>query len=78
SATFTCKLPHPDMKSVQGWLDGSPQHNNFVTEISEQYGTVHTPTLKEVACHDSSTVTFQAGSLLFSAELLVRGILLWR
>lgn len=74
SATFTCELSHPGVKNVQWWLDGSPLHNNFVTEISEQDGMVHTLTLNDVACHDSGTVTFRAGSLISSAKLLVKGI----
>ncbi|PKK31958.1 obscurin, cytoskeletal calmodulin and titin-interacting RhoGEF, transcript variant X16 [Columba livia] len=72
SATFTCELSHPGVKNVQWWLDGSPLHNNFVTEISEQDGMVHTLTLNDVACHDSGTVTFRAGSLISSAKLLVK------
>ncbi|NXD07953.1 OBSCN protein, partial [Nothocercus nigrocapillus] len=76
SATFTCEVSSPGVKNVQWWLDGSPLHNNFVTEISERDGTVHTLTLKDVACHDSGTVTFRAGSLISSAKLLVKGILL--
>ncbi|NXK47743.1 OBSCN protein, partial [Chauna torquata] len=74
SATFTCELSHPGIKNVQWWLDGSPLHNNFVTEISEQDGIIHTLTLNDVACHDSGTVTFRAGSLISSAKLLVKGI----
>jgi len=74
SATFTCELSHPGVKNVQWWLDGSPLHNNFVTEISEQDGIIHTLTLNDVACHDSGTVTFRAGSLISSAKLLVKGI----
>uniref|UniRef100_A0A669QNP8 Obscurin n=1 Tax=Phasianus colchicus TaxID=9054 RepID=A0A669QNP8_PHACC len=58
--------------NVQWWLDGSPLHNNFVTEISEQDGIIHTLTLNDVACHDSGTVTFRAGSLISSAKLLVK------
>ncbi|NXX39268.1 OBSCN protein, partial [Tricholaema leucomelas] len=76
SATFTCELSHPGVKNVQWWLDGSPLHNNLVTEISEQDGMIHTLTLNDVACHDSGTVTFRAGSLISSAKLLVKGILL--
>ncbi|XP_074757193.1 obscurin isoform X8 [Athene noctua] len=72
SATFTCELSHPGVKNVQWWLDGSPLHNNFVTEISERDGMVHTLTLNDVACHDSGTVTFRAGSLISSAKLLVK------
>ncbi|XP_053913945.1 obscurin isoform X12 [Cuculus canorus] len=72
SATFTCELSHPGVKNVQWWLDGSPLHNNFVTEISEQDGIIHTLTLNDVACHDSGTVTFRAGSLISSAKLLVK------
>uniref|UniRef100_A0A8B9M7M9 Obscurin, cytoskeletal calmodulin and titin-interacting RhoGEF n=2 Tax=Neoaves TaxID=3078114 RepID=A0A8B9M7M9_9AVES len=74
SATFTCELSHPGVKNVQWWLDGSPLHNNFVTEISQQDGMIHTLTLNDVACHDSGTVTFRAGSLISSAKLLVKGI----
>lgn len=74
SATFTCELSHPGVKNVQWWLDGSPLHNNFVTEISEQDGIIHTLTLNDVACHDSGTVTFRAGSLISTAKLLVKGI----
>ncbi|XP_029863782.1 obscurin isoform X27 [Aquila chrysaetos chrysaetos] len=72
SATFTCELSHPGVKNVQWWLDGSPLHNNFVTEISQQDGMIHTLTLNDVACHDSGTVTFRAGSLISSAKLLVK------
>uniref|UniRef100_A0A672TQ42 Obscurin n=1 Tax=Strigops habroptila TaxID=2489341 RepID=A0A672TQ42_STRHB len=72
SATFTCELSHPGVKNVQWWLDGSPLHNNFVTEISEQDGIIHTLTLNDVACHDSGTVTFRAGSLISTAKLLVK------
>ena len=60
SATFTCELSHPGVKNV--------------TEISEQDGIIHTLTLNDVACHDSGTVTFRAGSLISSAKLLVKGI----
>lgn len=74
SATFTCELSHPGVKNVQWWLDGTPLHNNLVTEISEQDGRIHTLTLNDVACHDSGTVTFRAGSLISSAKLLVKGI----
>ncbi|XP_068862351.1 obscurin isoform X14 [Aphelocoma coerulescens] len=72
SATFTCELSHPGVKNVQWWLDGTPLHNNLVTEISEQDGRIHTLTLNDVACHDSGTVTFRAGSLISSAKLLVK------
>lgn len=74
SATFTCELSHPGVKNVQWWLDGTPLHNNLVTEISEQDGRIHTLTLNDVACHDSGTVTFRAGSLISTAKLLVKGI----
>ncbi|NWZ70873.1 OBSCN protein, partial [Acrocephalus arundinaceus] len=74
SATFTCKLSHPGVKNVQWWLDGTLLHNNLVTEISEQDGRIHTLTLNDVACHDSGTVTFRAGSIISSAKLLVKGI----
>ncbi|XP_035173164.1 obscurin isoform X6 [Oxyura jamaicensis] len=72
SATFTCELSQPGVKNVQWWLDGCPLHNNFVTEISEQDGIIHTLTLNDVACHDSGTVTFRAGSLISTAKLLVK------
>ncbi|XP_021393666.2 obscurin isoform X15 [Lonchura striata] len=72
SATFTCELSHPGVRNVQWWLDGTPLHNNLVTEISEQDGRIHTLTLNDVACHDSGTVTFRAGSLISSAKLLVK------
>ncbi|XP_041899175.1 obscurin isoform X8 [Corvus kubaryi] len=72
SATFTCELSHPGVKNVQWWLDGTPLHNNLVTEISEQDSRIHTLTLNDVACHDSGTVTFRAGSLISSAKLLVK------
>uniref|UniRef100_A0A8B9EVW0 Obscurin, cytoskeletal calmodulin and titin-interacting RhoGEF n=1 Tax=Anser cygnoides TaxID=8845 RepID=A0A8B9EVW0_ANSCY len=72
TAHLCCELSHPGVKNVQWWLDGSPLHNNFVTEISEQDGIIHTLTLNDVACHDSGTVTFRAGSLISSAKLLVK------
>ncbi|XP_064495791.1 obscurin [Pseudopipra pipra] len=72
SAMFTCELSHPGVRNVQWWLDGTPLHNNLVTEISEQDGRIHTLTLNDVACHDSGTVTFRAGSLISSAKLLVK------
>ncbi|KAF2987675.1 hypothetical protein EK904_013949 [Melospiza melodia maxima] len=74
SATFTCELSPPGVGSVQWWLDGTPLHNNLVTEISQQDGRIHTLTLNDVACHDSGTVTFRAGSLISTAKLLVKGI----
>lgn len=74
SATFTCELSQPGVRNVQWWLDGTPLHNNLVTEISEQDGRIHTLTLNDVACHDSGTVTFRAGPLISSAKLLVKGI----
>ncbi|NWZ14706.1 OBSCN protein, partial [Agelaius phoeniceus] len=76
SATFTCELSPPGARNVQWWLDGTPLHNNLVTEISQQDGRIHTLTLNDVACHDSGTVTFRAGSLISSAKLLVKGIAL--
>ncbi|XP_071285988.1 obscurin-like, partial [Agelaius tricolor] len=72
SATFTCELSPPGARNVQWWLDGTPLHNNLVTEISQQDGRIHTLTLNDVACHDSGTVTFRAGSLISSAKLLVK------
>ncbi|NXH16204.1 OBSCN protein, partial [Bucco capensis] len=76
SATFSCQLSPPGVRSAQWWLDGTPLHNNLLTEISERDGMIHTLTLNDVACHDSGTVTFRAGSLISSAKLLVKGILL--
>ncbi|NWI13909.1 OBSCN protein, partial [Crypturellus soui] len=76
SATFTCDVSCPGLRNAQWWLDGSPLHNNFVTKISEQDGTVHTLSLMDMACHDLGTDPFGAVSLLPSTKLLVRSILL--
>ncbi|NWJ01032.1 OBSCN protein, partial [Crypturellus undulatus] len=58
SAIFTCDVSCPNVRNVQWWLDGSPLHNIFVMKISEQDGTVHTLSLKDVACQDLGTAPF--------------------
>ncbi|XP_029444171.1 obscurin isoform X11 [Rhinatrema bivittatum] len=72
SATFSCELSRPSVRSVQWWLDGSPLKNSSLNEISVQNEKVYTLTLKELGSDDSGTVTFKAGSLTSSAKLLIK------
>ncbi|KAK1801420.1 hypothetical protein P4O66_022686, partial [Electrophorus voltai] len=72
SVTFKCHICPSDFTEVRWYLDETLLYTNDLNEIKMTPCGHHTLTIRQLACKDTGTISFEAGDKRSYASLLVR------